>query len=174
MSAGRQTKQWHGARWQPYRVRRGQRLPPLRLASRLPVRGEYLVVTPRRRPAVPGRHYHDAPGNLQFEPVRCALTRQRRLAARGVAGDIAGDEYRLRAGLGASRMTSVSGLPDRTTRSPPGAQALAQVGEGLQQEAGPVRRRGHQPGVHGEQGTTMSACAHAVARAGLSRTRSRG
>jgi hypothetical protein len=31
--------------------------------------------------------------------VACALARQRRLAARCVAGDIADDEYRLRAGL---------------------------------------------------------------------------
>ena len=92
-------------------------------------------------------------------------------AARGVAGDIAGDEYRLCAGL--------RGEPDGLSLRPagpdhqvaaPGAQPRAQIGEALQHEAGPVRR-GHQPGVYGERGATKSACPHAAARAGLSRTR---
>ena len=72
-------------------------------------------------------------------------------AARGVAGDIAGDEYRLRAGL--------RGEPDGLSFRPAGpdyqvtaagTQLRAQIGEALQHEAGPVRR-GHQPGVHVEQ-----------------------
>jgi len=85
--------------------------------------------------------------------VARALARQRRLAARGVAGDIASDKYRLRAGL--------RGEPDDLSLRPAGpdhqvtaagAQPRAQIGERLQQEAGPVQRRGDQPGVDREQG----------------------
>jgi hypothetical protein len=103
-------------------------------------------VLPAGGPQFPGRHHREARGNAQFEPVACALACQRRLAARGVAGDIAGDEYRLRAGP--DDLGHWLAVPDHQVAAP-GAQPRAQIGEALQHEAGPVRR-GHQPGVHGE------------------------
>jgi hypothetical protein len=95
-------------------------------------------------------------------------------AAHGVAGDTAGDEYRLRAGLRGEKddISLRPAGPDHQVTAPC-AQPRTHIGEALQQEAGPVRR-GHQPGVHGERGTMKSACSHAAARAGLSRPEGRG
>lgn len=63
------------------------------------------------------------------------------------------EEYDLRAGLRGQPDDLGFGIavPDGQITAA-GSQAFAQIGEALQQEAGPVRRCGHQPGVHREQG----------------------
>jgi hypothetical protein len=75
-------------------------------------------------------------GNPQFEPMAGALARQPLMAAGGVARGIAGDEYRLRAGLRGEPDGFIlwPAGPDHQVTAP-GAQPLAQVSQGLQQEA---------------------------------------
>ncbi len=122
---------------------RGTVLTPGRRAPGPPVRGEDPVVAAARRRQVPGRHHGQAGRHGQVQPVRPAVAFQVQAAAGGVAGYVVGDVDGVRVGAAASLMASAAGSPFLIRRSAPRSRrALAEVREGVCQEAEPVRRGG--------------------------------